>query len=113
MKISKKLALKVWAQMFGDKEFANDFDGGLMYKGAYGDTKYYVIKDDVKIYCGWNLHHILPKACNGNDSFNNLICTNILTNKTIGNKTTYWIDDRKYQVKRIKGTNRYEIYQLY
>ena len=88
--------------MFGSSSYAEDFDGGLMYKYAYGDSEYYEYRNGHKVYCGWNIHHILPKACGGSNDISNLICTNIITNEIAGDKVSYWIGDRLYQVKKIK-----------
>ena len=109
MKISKKNAYELWEMMFGSREYAEDFDGGLMYKHAYGDHEYFEYRGGKKVYCGWNIHHILPRACGGTNSIDNLICTNIITNEQAGDKVSYWIEDRFYQVKKIKGTRAYEI----
>ena len=109
MKITRKLAMQIWQNNYGLKKFAYDFDGGLMFRDAYGDYEYYVIDDGEKVYCGWNLHHILPIARGGKSNIDNLICTNIITNDEAGDKITYWIDDNLYQVKKKKGTSKYQI----
>lgn len=112
MKISKQNALALWEEEYGNAEYAEDFDGGLMYKYAYGDSNYSIVRNGSRIYCGWNIHHILPKACGGNNSIENLICTNIITNEQAGDKVSYWIEDRLYQVKKIKGTHSYQIQRI-
>ena len=112
MKISKKNALELWEAMFGSSDYAEDFDGGLMYKYAYGDSDYFGYRSGHKVYCGWNIHHILPKACGGSNDISNLLCTNIITNEIAGDKVSYWIDDRLYQVKKIKGTHTYQIVRV-
>lgn len=109
MKITKENAYELWEMMFGSNLYAEDFDGGLMYKHAYGNPNYYEWHGNNKVYCGWNIHHILPKACGGSNSIDNLTCTNIITNEQAGDKVSYWIEDRFYQVKKIKGTRAYEI----
>lgn len=109
MKITRKNAFALWEEEYGNAEFAEDFGGGLMYKYAYGDSNYSIVRNGSRIYCGWNLHHILPKACGGEGSADNLICTNIITNEQAADKVTYWIDDKLYQVKKIKGTHSYQI----
>lgn len=112
MKINERSAMSIWKEYYGDNVYAKDFDGGLMYKYAYGDPNYFEYRNGSKIYCGWNIHHILPKACGGDDSRGNLICTNIITNEIAGDKISYWIDDNLYQVKKIKGTHKYAIYLI-
>lgn len=113
MHINRKNALKVWESMFGDNEYAEDFHGNYMCKYGYGDSNYYVFYNGVKVYCGWNLHHILPKACGGTNKISNLICTNIVTNELAEDKTTFKIDDCIYQVKKIYGFNQHEIERIY
>lgn len=112
MKLSRSNALRLWEQCYGDVKFAEDFHGYLMYRDAYGDNEYFVVKHGIRIYCGWNLHHILPVALGGTNAISNLICTSIATNIAAGAKITFWIDDCLYQVKRIYGTHNHEIVEL-
>lgn len=113
MKITRSNAMKLWTQHFGDAEYAEDFHGYLMCKYGYGDDDYFIWYRGEKIYCGWNIHHIMPKALGGTNATSNLLCTNIATNYAAENKSTYWIDDSKYQVQRIPGTKEYDIIKLY
>ena len=64
------------------------------------------------IYCGWNIHHILPLSCGGTNEKHNLICTNIYTNDEAEDKITYWIDDCLYQVQKVYGTREHQIVKL-
>lgn len=112
MKINRTNAMQLWYDSFGDEEFAEDFHGNLMCRSAYGDPNYYIRENGHRIYCGWNVHHILPKTHGGTDAVENLICTNIITNENAADKITYWIDDSQYQVKKIFGTHTYQIVQL-
>ena len=112
MKLSRSNALRLWEQCYGDVKFAEDFHGYLMYRDAYGDNEYFVVNHGVRIYCGWNLNHILPAALGGTNAISNLICTNMATNTAAGAKITFWIDDCLYQVKRICGTHNHEIVEL-
>ena len=112
MKLSKKKANELWEATYGSKEYAKDFDGRLMYKHAYGDPNYYEYRNGQKVYCGWNIHHILPRACGGSNTRENLICTNIITNELAADKISYWIDGHLYQVKKIKGTHKYKIERI-
>lgn len=100
MKINKKNALRLWEMCFGDVRFAEDFHGYLMCKDGYGNPDYYVYDHNERIYCGWNLHHILPKSLGGTNAIGNLICTNITTNDEAADRITFWIDDCLYQVQR-------------
>lgn len=83
-----------------------------MYREAYGERDFFIWKNGKKIYCGWNIHHILPLSRGGTDAENNLICTNIITNDAAGDRITYWIDEALYQVKRIRGIGGYKIVRL-
>ena len=100
MKINRKNAMRLWEMCFGDDEFAEDFHGYLMGKNGYGNPDYYINENHERIYCGWNVHHILPKASGGTNAIANLICTNIATNEAAADKITFWIDDCLYQVQR-------------
>lgn len=112
MKISRSNALRLWERCYGNAKFAEDFHGYLMCKDAYGDDEYFVTDHGIRIYCGWNIHHVLPVALGGKNTVSNLICTNIATNAAAEDKITFWIDDRLYQVKRIRGTHNHEIVEL-
>lgn len=112
MKITKENAFKMWDSLFGNERYAEDVFGCLMCKQAYGNDEYYEIRNGHKIYCGWNIHHILPKACGGTSAIENLTCVNIVANQIAGDKITYWIDDALFQVRKIKGTHTYEIVRV-
>lgn len=113
MKLNKTNALLLWEKRYGNLQFAKDFHGYCMCRDAYGDPDYFVYDYyGRKIYCGWNLHHILPKTHGGTNAAVNLLCTNILTNEAAANKITYWIDDTLYQVKKIYGSGNYKIVPL-
>ena len=112
MKLNKETAFKVWEYEHGCAEYAEDFAGNYMCKNAFGKRNYYEKNNGTKIYCGWNLHHILPKACGGSNKFVNLTCTNIITNDLAQDKTTFNIDDCIYQVKKTFGHREHEIFKL-
>lgn len=112
MRINRTNALRFWEQCYGNNDYAEDFNGNLMYKHAYGDANYYIVEYGERIYCGWNIHHILPKLRGGTNAQNNLLCTNIITNECAADKITYWIDNKRYQVRRVLGTHEYEIVEL-
>ena len=110
MKINKKNALILWYERYGDSLIEEDFDGAIMHREAYGVEHAVTYINGEKIYCGWNLHHILPINRGGTNAKGNLECTNIVTNEKAGDKTTFVIDNIKYQVKKVKGTqNEYWI----
>ncbi len=119
MKINRASALHLWEERYGDQRFAVDFHGSLMCREAYGDPNYYVIDRNAgrfnlptRIYCGWNIHHILPVAHGGTNARENLLCTNIATNEAAEDKITFWIDDCLYQVKRTPGSSEHEIVRI-
>lgn len=108
----KEKALMLWRERYGYTEYARDFHGNLMCYRGYGDRDFSICMNGRRIYCGWNLHHILPKAHGGSNSRDNLICTNIFTNEEAEDKNTFWIDDSLYQVKRITCEGRYGIFKI-
>ncbi len=112
MKICRANALRLWEECFGNSQFAEDFHGNLMCRDGYGDDDFYVYRFGKRIYCGWNIHHILPLSCGGTNEKHNLICTNIYTNDEAEDKITYWIDDCLYQVQRVYGTSEHQIIKL-
>jgi len=112
MKINYTNALMLWKETYGNAEYAEDFHGNLMCRDAYGNSNYFIWHYGQRIYCGWNVHHILPKNHGGTNAVENLICTNILTNEEAADKITYWIDDSLYQVKKIYGSRFHEIVKL-
>ncbi len=73
-----------------------------MCREGYGNPDYYVYDGRERIYCGWNVHHILPIALGGTDAKANLLCTNYATNEEAGDRITFWIDDCLYQVRRCR-----------
>ena len=103
MNITKRNAMRLWERYFGSAEYAEDFHGNFMCKHGYGNPDYYIWDRGTRIYCGWNIHHLLPLALGGTNAISNLICTNIITNEIAADKNTYWIDDCLYQVQRDIG----------
>ena len=74
MKICKSNALRLWDAYYGNVRFAEDFHGNLMCRDGYGNANYCVIRWGRTVYCGWNIHHILPIACGGtNEKQNSLV----------------------------------------
>ena len=112
MKISKSTAYDIWHEQFGDAEWALDFSGRLMYIEDYGNEDAFTLCHGKRHPTGWDLHHILPKAQNGQDTRKNLLCTAITTNREIGNRTTFNVNGTRYQVKRNHGTPGYHIEKL-
>ena len=100
MKINKFNALRLWDMLYGEESLIDDFHGYLMCRDGYGNQDFYILDHGERIYCGWNLHHVLPRALGGTSAINNLICTNIATNIAAADRITFWIDDCLYQVRR-------------
>ena len=110
MKITRKLAEQIWLEHYGPCTFARDFHGNYMVFEGYGNPNYYRYFGGEIIYCGWNIHHIRPKSQGGPNAKNNLICTNIITNEMIADKTSFRLDDQNYQVR--KTASGYTIVRL-
>ena len=106
----KTEAEMIWKERYGNKKLVKDFHGNYMSFEGYGNPNYVCKVNGKKIYSGWNIHHILPKSKGGPNDKGNLECTNIITNQRIADKTTYWLDDKKYQVR--KKCNAYVISKL-
>ena len=83
-----------------------------MCKDGYGNNNFSVNYYGQEIYCGWNIHHVLPSTCGGTNAKSNLLCTNIATNEEAGDRITFWIGESLYQVKRIYGTRDHEIIRI-
>lgn len=111
MRICKKNALRLWKMCYGEAMYAEDFHGNLMCRNGYGNPDFYIIEDGERIYCGWNLHHILPRALGGGNAISNLLCTNIATNEEAGDRITFWIEDCLYQVQKCNNLE-YRIVKL-
>jgi len=110
MKNNKQKAMKLWESRYGNSFYAEDFGGNLMCREGYGKRNYNRLINGNPIYCGWNIHHILPKAKGGTNAQSNLLCTNFATNLEAGDRTTYWINDHRYQVQKCAG--RHDIIRL-
>ncbi len=111
MKICRKNALKLWEMCYGSAVYAEDFHGNLMCRDGYGNPDFYIYENGERIYCGWNLHHILPRAFGGSNAVGNLLCTNIATNEEAGDRITFWIEDSLYQVRKAEDFG-YRIVEL-
>ena len=49
MRITRKNALRLWFQYYGNSEYAEDFDGGLMYRDAYDKKNFFIQEDGIFI----------------------------------------------------------------
>lgn len=100
--------LKLWGICYGEAVYAEDFHGNLMCRNGCGNPNYYIVEKDERIYCGWNLHHILPGAHGGSKAVSNLLCTNIVANEAAEDRITFWIEGCLYQVQKYNNME-YEI----
>ena len=100
MKITKENAQKLWRERYGSAYFVKDYHGNLMCYDDYGDSNRMRYLNGRYVSSGWNIHHILPVSKGGSNAKGNLACTNITTNQKASNKITYWMDNKKYQVKK-------------
>ena len=121
--IAEEKAFKIWETYYGNYDIVCDFAGRIMKKDAYGKENALVDlseQDAIDLkqegegsyYCGWNLHHMMPKGKGGPDSDDNLIPVQYATNEMASDKTSYVIDDRTFEVKRTRGKKKpfYAIY---
>lgn len=109
--MTKQKAEEIWKDIYGDKKIVKDFHGNYMYFDAYGKDNYTKKINGVNINCGWNIDHILAKCRGGSSDKCNLIPTNIQTNRTKADKSTFKIDNDLYQVR--KSGEGYNINKLY
>ncbi|MGP1451235.1 MAG: HNH endonuclease [Metamycoplasmataceae bacterium] len=92
MLINRKLAMKIWNDIFSkNKIYAKDFAGRLICKSSYGDEN---------SQFGWNIDHIIPQKQNGKSDFYNLTPCHILTNQEKGYKTTFWANNKLFQIRK-------------
>jgi hypothetical protein len=92
MKINQSNAMKLWNERIGNREDAVDFSNYQIKKAAYGDQN---------SEFGWNIHHKQPLAKGGSSDKLNLEIVSIYVNETIGDKTSFVIDDDRFEVHRI------------
>ncbi len=103
MKFSRKTALLLWREIYGDRKIVKDFAGRTMYYYGYGDINCTITVNSRAVRAGWNIDHILPKSKGGLNDKNNLACTNIATNQEKSDKTTFWTMGKKFQVRKENG----------
>lgn len=89
MNITKRNALRLWERHFGSAKYAEDFHGNFMCKYGYSNPNYYIWDRGTRVYCGWNIHHVLPLALGGTNAISNLIYTNIITNEIAADPLTF------------------------
>ena len=80
-----------WEKEFGNLEEAEDFAGRKIRKNAHGQNN---------SQYGWDIDHIQPLAKNGTDTDNNKQIVHIDTNDDKGDRTTFSIGNKTYQVQR-------------
>jgi CRISPR/Cas system Type II protein with McrA/HNH and RuvC-like nuclease domain len=88
-----------WEREFGYTQYARDFAGRQIRKGAYKDGSDYE----------WDLDHILPlkfKKNGKSDNINNWQITHVETNREKADNNPFVIGNKRYQIKKVN--NLYE-----
>ena len=99
MKINEKKAKELFLKKYPSK-IGIDFAGRSMFYEEYNENT----------EGGWNIDHILPESKGGTSNEGNLQCTNIITNRNKGDKTTWMDENRQYQVRKVKNkSNTYKV----
>lgn len=88
--------MNFWEKEFGDANEAEDFAGRKIRKYAYGQTN---------AQFGWDIDHIQPLSKGGTDTDNNKQIVHVITNDEKGDKTTFVINDKIYQVQKTKKSD--------
>jgi len=87
----KDRAMAFWSRELGDMTEAEDFAGYCINKGAY--------RDENSNY-GWDIDHIQPLSKGGNDTDDNKQIVSIYVNREKADKTTFAINDERYQIHK-------------
>ncbi|MDR4968997.1 MAG: HNH endonuclease [Acholeplasmataceae bacterium] len=113
MKINKQNALLIWESIFGSNLVALDFTGRYIYKDDFNNkTELRFDNTGRKYNFGWNIHHILPISLGGTNEIKNLLIVHWKTNAEAAGKNTFSINGILYQVRKIKYTHNYGIFQV-
>lgn len=107
MPVDKNVAMKVWKDIFGDKEWASDCFGNVMCIFGYGNDKYLTKGPGAdKTYdYSWNVDHIRPKSNFENESdadfYNNYEPVHRLNNSEKSDDFPHFeVNGNKYMVVR-------------
>jgi len=112
MKMNRDYALQMWDAVFGSKSLAIDFAGRYIYRDDFNDKVQLRIDNAGHQYnFGWNIHHILPISLGGTNETRNLLIVHWMTNSEASDKNTFSINSISYQVRKIKFTSSYGIFQ--
>jgi len=110
--ITKEIASKLWKDIFGNKEWAQDCFGTWMHRDAWSNIAVSLLKpgDTRKYDYSWNVDHIRPKSDFNNESeadfFNNYEPMHRQNNtKKFDNYPHFDIDGKQYKV--FKQSNYY------
>ena len=106
MDINREIAMKMWRDIFGDVDWAQDCYGTWICRSDYGDRE--TVRNNRpggtgKTYSyGWDLDHIKPISQFKNEKdanfYNNLEPTHYINNVQKSNDLTYTINNVKYRV---------------
>jgi hypothetical protein len=110
MTVNRKLAIKLWNDVFGNVLWAQDCFGTWIYRDDYGDTETTRIRpngDGKRYSYGWNVDHIFPLARNGKDVMNNYEPMHWINNNNKGDELNFYINEIPYQIIKcdICGSN--------
>ncbi|QLY40579.1 hypothetical protein HF295_06875 [Hujiaoplasma nucleasis] len=114
--ITKEMAEKLWKDVFGNKEWAQDCFGVWMHRDAWSNTAVMLLRpgQTKKYDYSWNVDHIRPKSDFNNpleaDFFNNFEPMQRGNNSEKGDNYPHFsIGDKKYKVFSQSGYYGYGI----
>ena len=115
MTVDSKVAMKLWKDVFGDKQFAQDCFGVWICRNAYSNEKVIMKRPgaDKSYDYSWNVDHIRPKASYQNekdaDDWNNFEPMHRENNLEKSNDyTSFTVGKERYQVVK-NGSHGYGI----
>lgn len=95
-----------WKREFGNSQYGKDFAGRQIKRNAFKDGSNYE----------WDLDHILPlklKTKGKADNINNLQIVHVQTNREKADNNPFDIDNKKYQIKKVKNLYEEDIIASY
>ena len=110
MVVDKKIALKLWADVYGNQKWAQDCFGVWMCRDDYGDTERTRNNrpggTGSSFNYGWTVDHIMPISKFESEEegtfWNNLEPMHYLNNEAKSDKTSFNINGVDYQVVKCK-----------
>ncbi|RLA81527.1 MAG: hypothetical protein DRG78_09085 [Epsilonproteobacteria bacterium] len=114
--VTEEKAKKLWKDVFGDVEWAQDCFGYWMHRDAWSNEAVMMLKPgrNKKYDYSWNVDHIRPKSDFGNDHdsnfYNNYEPMQRLNNDAKSNDYPHFkINNKSYKVFKQSGYNGYGI----